>query len=78
MRQRLSYILICFVLLGWQATHAQIKDIGLPNIVNHSKSVYNASTQNWSITQSSKGFIYFGNNDGVLEYNGTGWNVFPV
>ncbi len=56
----------------------QIKSIGVPNIVNHSRSKYNASTQNWSITQCRMGFLYFGNNDGILEYDGTSWRTYPV
>lgn len=56
----------------------QIKDLGLPSIVNYPRTSYNASTQNWSITQSSKGFMYFGNNDGMLEYDGTNWTTYPV
>ncbi len=57
---------------------AQIKGIGLPFIVNHSRDTYNAGTQNWATTQGSNGFMYFGNNDGILEYNGTEWNLYPM
>jgi ligand-binding sensor domain-containing protein/DNA-binding CsgD family transcriptional regulator len=78
MRKRIFFTLFSVLLFGGVSTNAQIKSIGLPSIVNHSKSVYNASTQNWSITQNSKGFVYFGNNDGVLEYDGTGWKIYPV
>ncbi len=59
-------------------TDANIKNTGLPYIVNHQRGNYHASTQNWSITQSGKGFMYFGNNDGVLEYNGSNWITYPV
>ncbi len=73
--KHLLFIAFCFIPL-WSL--ANIKDIGIPNIINHSKASYRASTQNWSVTQSDKGFIYFGNNDGVLEYDGTNWRLFPV
>jgi len=56
----------------------QIKDIGLPFIVNHNRNSYNASNQNWAITQSDRGFMYFGNNDGILEFDGTNWSIFPM
>jgi hypothetical protein len=59
-------------------SHAQIIDIGIPFIVNHTRGNYNASPQNWSITQNEKGFIYFGNNDGILEYDGRNWNIFSL
>lgn len=78
MKQRFGFTLSFLVVFAGLTSYGQIKSIGLPSIVNHSKSVYNASTQNWSIAQNSKGFMYFGNNDGVLEYDGTGWQLYPV
>ncbi len=56
----------------------QIKNIGIPSIINHSRISTGSGTQNWDITQNSSGFIYFGNNDGILEFDGTNWNVYPV
>lgn len=57
---------------------AQIKDTGLPFINNYSRSVYQAGTQNWAITQDSQGRMYFGNNDGVLSYDGLHWELHPL
>lgn len=59
-------------------SNASIKDIGVPFIVNHSHNTYSAGTQNWSITQNNKGFLYFGNNSGILEYDGSNWNTFQM
>ncbi len=56
----------------------QIKNIGIPSIINHSRISTGSGTQNWDITQSSSGFIYFGNNDGILEFDGTNWNIYPM
>lgn len=39
---------------------------------------YSASTQNWCFTQADNGLLYFGNNDGVLEFDGTYWNIHPI
>jgi len=78
MKTNRKYLLAFSFALVSMFSFGQIKDIGIPSIVNHSRSTYNASTQNWSITQSSKGFMYFGNNDGVLEFDGTNWTTFPV
>jgi ligand-binding sensor domain-containing protein/DNA-binding CsgD family transcriptional regulator len=75
MKKYLVFFVLCFATF---TSVGQIKDIGVPFIVNHSRSKYNASTQNWSITQSEKGFIYFGNNDGVIEFDGTNWRTFTV
>ncbi len=69
-----------FVVIGCLClyTHAGVKDVGIPFLINHSRVSYGASTQNWNITQNSRGYMYFANNDGVLEYDGTNWQVYPV
>jgi len=56
----------------------QIKSIGIPFIRNYEKSVYKAATQNWCIVQDSRGIMYFGNNDGVLEFDGKNWNLYAI
>ncbi|MFP4064681.1 MAG: triple tyrosine motif-containing protein [Bacteroidales bacterium] len=73
-----TYLLLFLLQLLSLSGIAQIKGIGLPFIVNHPRDIYNAGTQNWSATQGSNGFMYFGNNDGVLEYNGNEWNLYPM
>ena len=76
---RLHKIFVLSLLLTpWSSLFGQIKDIGLPAIINHERVASNAGTQNWDITQSSRGFMYFANNDGILEFDGTGWNVYPM
>lgn len=49
----------------------------LPPITSYSTEVYRAGTQNWSITESSDDFIYVANNEGLLEYNGSYWLLYP-
>ena len=71
------------LLLSWLVVlelvvNAQIKEVGLPFVNNYYRDEYNAGTQNWSITQDSDGVIYFANNDGVLKYDGTNWNLFEL
>jgi ligand-binding sensor domain-containing protein/DNA-binding CsgD family transcriptional regulator len=56
---------------------AGIKETGLPFINNFSRTEYQAANQNWSVTQNSKGFVYFGNNDGLLEFDGNNWRLYP-
>ncbi len=74
-----KYILIILIASSASGnSYGQIKNIGIPFIVNHTRESYAASTQNWSITQNDKGFLYFGNNDGILEYDGRAWRVFQL
>jgi ligand-binding sensor domain-containing protein/DNA-binding CsgD family transcriptional regulator len=78
MRYLLKFFLGIFIAIYSLSSFSQIKGVGIPFIINHNRSTYNASTQNWAVVQSSSGLIYFGNNDGILEYDGTGWNLYHV
>lgn len=51
---------------------------GIPIIENFPKREYQASTQNWSICQGSEGYMYFGNNQGVLQYTGYDWQLVEM
>jgi DNA-binding CsgD family transcriptional regulator len=58
--------------------YCQTKNVGLPFINNFAREEYNAGTQNWSITQDEDRIMYFGNNNGVLRFDGTNWQLFPL
>ena len=64
-------LLIIFV-----RTYAQ--NPGMPFIRNYSPAEYRASQQNWAIEQDRRGIIYFGNNDGLLEYDGISWRLIKL
>ena len=40
--------------------------------------LYGAANQNWSITQTEDQKMYFANNSGLLEFNGSEWTLHPV
>ncbi len=67
--------LICFLtsLVGFSQN-----TIGLPEIINYRKQTYAAGTQNWDIKQDANGRIYFGNNEGLLSFDGTFWYLYPL
>ena len=48
-----------------------------PLITNYSLDTYKAHNQNWSISQSSDRFIYTANSDGLLEFDGSSWKLYP-
>lgn len=52
--------------------------IALPEIVNYNKQTYGAGTQNWDIRQDQNGLLYFGNNEGLLSFDGTYWKLYPL
>lgn len=49
----------------------------LPPIVKYSPTAYNAGNQNWMISQSANHFLFFANNEGLLEFNGSNWTLYP-
>ena len=46
-----------------------------PVVTNFSKNDYHASNQNWAVGQSDDGIMYFGNNQGLLQYDGSSWEL---
>lgn len=48
-----------------------------PPIVKYSQSVYLAGIQNWMIAQDANHFLFFANNEGLLEFNGSSWTLYP-
>ncbi len=56
--------------------NAQIQKLGIPEVTYFNRREYNGATQNWAITQSRSGLIYFANNDGVLEFDGVNWSIY--
>ncbi len=72
-------VAIVFITLSVSAISGRdIHNLGLPFSRHFKPTEYNASRQNWSINQTQNGFMYFGNNDGLLEYNGQEWKTYTV
>ena len=67
-------LVCCFMLLltlpvwaGWQHS-----------VTNYSRHTYKAASQNWMTTQCANGWMYFANNKGLLEFDGSNWAVYPI
>lgn len=46
-----------------------------PFITNYPPDVYKSTPQNWASLQDNRGVLYFGNNNGVLEFDGITWKI---
>ncbi len=53
-------------------------NLGTPFISNYEKEHYQAGTQTWDIKQNKLGVLYFANNAGLLEFDGTNWRTYPL
>lgn len=49
----------------------------LPPIVKYAPTSYGAGNQNWMISQDQNQFLFFANNEGLLEFNGSYWKLYP-
>jgi hypothetical protein len=71
---------VFFFVLAWfsiLSTKGQ-NTIALPEIINYSRQVYNAGTQNWKIAQDRRGIMYFANNEGLLTFDGNFWKKYII
>ncbi|REG98085.1 helix-turn-helix and ligand-binding sensor domain-containing protein [Flavobacterium aquicola] len=73
-----SLILLFFLFGIPQLSLGQVKKIGLPQIKNYSRTDYKGGTQNWNIDQDKNGNLYFGNNDGLLQFDGATWSKYKA
>jgi serine phosphatase RsbU (regulator of sigma subunit)/ligand-binding sensor domain-containing protein len=51
---------------------------GAPFVRYFPSTEYGHHYQNWWVTQDHRGLMYFANNDGILEYNGSRWRLIPT
>ena len=49
----------------------------LPPILKYNSTTYGAGNQNWMISQDQNHFMFFANNEGLLEFNGSNWTLYP-
>src|SRR5258708_37892923 len=74
--RRTSWVLF-FLLISIIPSFSQ-NTIGIPDIINYSKDVYNAGTQNRGIVQDKNGVVYFANYEGLLSFDGTYWKIYHL
>lgn len=49
-----------------------------PHVVNIPRNKYGAENKNWTVVQDEKGVIYFGNDGGLLEFDGVSWKLYSA
>ena len=61
-----------FILVSFWASSQE-----LPPILQYNSTTYGAGNQNWMISQDVNHFLFFANNEGLLEFNGSSWTLYP-
>jgi serine phosphatase RsbU (regulator of sigma subunit) len=54
------------------------RQAGRTFIRNFQSAEYRGSQQNWAVAQDRRGIMYFGNNDGLLEFDGVNWRLIKL
>ncbi len=49
-----------------------------PHVINIYKENYHAANKNWSVGQDERGVMYFGNDIGLLEFDGIDWELHSM
>ncbi|PRZ01055.1 regulatory LuxR family protein [Marinilabilia salmonicolor] len=50
-------------------------EYGISEIEYFNRRQYGGATQSWKISQADNGLLYFANNDGIIEYDGSQWRL---
>ncbi|MCF8386427.1 MAG: hypothetical protein K9G47_00995 [Bacteroidales bacterium] len=58
--------------------YCEINDIGTPLVKQYNRSDFKAGRQTWMIDQGPDGMMYFANNDGLLEFDGSNWRLYQL
>ncbi|XOV93538.1 MAG: triple tyrosine motif-containing protein [Bacteroidota bacterium] len=66
-------VLFITLLFGFLVAHNQ----ELPPIHNFTPFDYGSGNQNWDISQSDDKIVFVANNEGLLEFNGATWTLYP-
>ncbi|NDW08740.1 triple tyrosine motif-containing protein [Dysgonomonas sp. 520] len=69
-----KFAVICLVIILFPINIYAI----YPSVRNFEKRDTKAGTQSWDIIQYQNNWIYFANNNGLLEFDGNRWAIYPI
>ena len=71
-------LLFIFILVCAPRVQAQVKNKGIPFIRNYAPDYYSFGSQSFEGVQDSRGIMYFANQSGVIEFDGTDWRTIET
>ncbi|MCF8381263.1 MAG: hypothetical protein K9H49_16950 [Bacteroidales bacterium] len=73
-------VFLFFLTIGLLSAHcvmyAQYSDKSF--IINYPKDIYKGQSQNWSLSKTEDGILYVGNNEGLIEFDGSNWSMHKM
>ena len=75
----MKYFLLLIVYYGFLLGEASGQStLGLPAIKNYTNIDYHAGIEIWDIAQDKNGILYFSNDNGLLTFDGSYWNIYTL
>ncbi len=75
----LLFLLLVLIIGLTNPVSAQFLSGGLPDIQNYDKEDYKTSeNQHWAVIQNKEGLTFFGNNEGILIFDGANWELLEL
>ena len=75
---KISILSLIFFSFTFTTFSQPIFEKGYSTIINYTYKDYDHRPQNHAIIQDKRGVMYFGNRDGILEFDGIYWRKIPV
>ena len=71
-------LLLSFLICIIFSIYAQKAEQGIPGFKNYSPKDYQQESQNFSVIQDQNQLMYFGNSNGIMEFDNTTWRIVKV
>ena len=78
MRGFLATLLLLTLFIRTPPLHGQTVSIGVPHSVYFNQDEYQGGRQNWGFDQDERGRLFVANNNGLLVFNGSDWQILPL
>jgi class 3 adenylate cyclase/predicted metal-dependent HD superfamily phosphohydrolase len=78
MNMKRTFILFLTFVLFVASAFSQSEECGVPQIRNFSPADYRQESQNFCVVQDKNSLMYFGNTNGIMEYDGEHWSIVKV
>jgi len=74
----IQYIYVILLFSFSNTLTSQVKSIGLPEVNHYTTEETLAGAQTWDIIEDVNGNVYFGNENGILKYDGEDWDLIHL
>ncbi len=78
LQTNLLFIVGIFSILSYSQEETGFPEGVIPKITHYSRNDFHADGQFWTMTKDTNGILYFGNNDGVLVFDGERWQKITL